>query len=77
MYSPTENKIAFSTYFPEEDNYDIFIINDDGTNKALDNLRLLCYNCFYILKGKRHKIDIPKNVRGFQKAVGSLFSSES
>ena len=52
-------------------------MDDDGTNKALENLRLLCYNCFYILKGKRHKIDIPKNVRGFQKAVGSLFSSES
>ena len=33
VYSPTENKVAFSTYFPEDDNYDIFIMNDDGTNK--------------------------------------------
>ena len=33
VYSPTENKIAFSTYFQEQDNYDIFIMNDDGTNK--------------------------------------------
>ena len=33
VYSPTENRIAFSTYFPDNDNYDIFIMNDDGTNK--------------------------------------------
>tara|TARA_Y100000768_G_scaffold311853_1_gene246465 strand:+ start:2898 stop:3959 length:1062 start_codon:yes stop_codon:yes gene_type:complete len=33
VFSPVENKIAFSTYFPENDNYDIFIMNDDGSNK--------------------------------------------
>ena len=33
VFSPIENKIAFSTYFPENDNYDIFIMNDDGSNK--------------------------------------------
>jgi len=33
VFSPIENKIVFSTYFPEGDNYDIFIMNDDGTNK--------------------------------------------
>jgi len=33
VYSPVENKIVFSTYFPHNDNYDIFIMNDDGTNK--------------------------------------------
>ena len=33
VFSPVENKIAFSTYFPENDNYDIFLMNDDGTNK--------------------------------------------
>ena len=51
-------------------------MDDDGTNKSLDNLRLLCYNCFYIMKGNRLKVHIPKNVRGFKKAVGNLFSSE-
>tara|TARA_B100000287_G_C20482018_1_gene721532 strand:+ start:256 stop:756 length:501 start_codon:yes stop_codon:yes gene_type:complete len=50
-------------------------MDDDGTNKSLDNLRLLCYNCFYIMKGNRLKVDIPKNVRGFRKAVGNLFAS--
>ena len=33
VFSPIENKIAYSTYFPENDNYEIFIMNDDGTNK--------------------------------------------
>ena len=32
VFSPIENKIAYATYFPENDNYDIFIMNDDGTN---------------------------------------------
>ena len=52
-------------------------MDDDGTNKSLENLRLLCYNCFYILKGSKLKSKIPKNVRGFQKAVGNLFSNQS
>ena len=51
-------------------------LDDDGTNKNLANLRLLCYNCFYLLKGSRLKVAIPNNVKGFQKAVGNLFSAE-
>ena len=51
-------------------------LDDDGTNKELTNLRLLCFNCFYLLKGKRLDVAIPKNVKGFQKAVGNLFSSK-
>ena len=33
VFSPVENKIAFSTYFPENDNYDIFLMNSDGSDK--------------------------------------------
>ncbi len=33
VFSPIENKIAFSSYFPENDNYDIFIMNSDGGKK--------------------------------------------
>ena len=32
-FSPTEDKIIFSTYFPENDNYDIFLMDDNGNNK--------------------------------------------
>ena len=51
-------------------------LDDDGTNKALENLRLLCFNCFYIMKGKRLKVDLPKNVKGFKSAVNNLFSAK-
>ena len=33
-FSPTQDKIVFATYFPENDNYDIFIMNYDGSGKA-------------------------------------------
>jgi Tol biopolymer transport system component len=32
-FSPTNKKIVYTTYFPETDNYDIFIMNDDGSGK--------------------------------------------
>lgn len=32
-FSPTSSKIVYSTYFPLNDNYDIFIMNIDGSNK--------------------------------------------
>ena len=32
-FSPIEDKIVFATYFPENDNYDIFIMKSDGTEK--------------------------------------------
>ena len=52
-------------------------MDDDGTNKDLANLRVLCFNCFFIMKGKRLKVDTPRNVKQLQKAVSQLFSSES
>ena len=51
-------------------------LDDDGTNKALENLMLLCFNCFYIIKGKRLKVDLPKNIKSFKRAVNNLFSTE-
>ena len=34
-FSPVENKIIYTTYFPEKDNYDIFIMNSDGKIKKI------------------------------------------
>tara|TARA_Y100001958_G_C21235013_1_gene561252 strand:+ start:1338 stop:2408 length:1071 start_codon:yes stop_codon:yes gene_type:complete len=33
VFSPVEDKLLFSTYFPETDNYDIFIMDYNGENK--------------------------------------------
>ncbi len=49
---------------------------DDVCNKDLSNLLALCFNCFFIMKGKRLKVDTPKNVKQLRKAVSQLFSSE-
>ena len=32
-FSPTNEKILFTTYFPATDNYDVFIMNADGSDK--------------------------------------------
>ncbi len=51
-------------------------LDDDSTNKDLTNLRLLCYNCFYLLKLDRLPVETPANVRSFQKAVYNVFKYE-
>ena len=33
VFSPTSDRIAFATYFPINDNYDIFIMDFNGNNK--------------------------------------------
>ena len=33
IFSPVSDKIAFASYFPSNDNYDIFIMNSDGSDK--------------------------------------------
>ena len=33
VFSPTDDLIAFSVYFPKDDNYEIFTMNYDGENK--------------------------------------------
>ena len=48
-------------------------LDDDSTNKDLANLRLLCYNCFYLLKLDRLSVVTPANVKSFQKAVYNVF----
>ena len=52
-------------------------LDDDSTHKDLSNLRLLCYNCFYLLKLDRLDVAIPANVKSFQKAVYNVFKYQS
>ena len=51
-------------------------LDDDSTNKDLANLRLLCYNCFYLLKLDRLSVVTPANVKSFQKAIIQVFATE-
>ena len=52
-------------------------LDDDSTNKDLTNLRLLCYNCFFLLKLDRLDVRTPANVKSFQRAVYKVFSKQS
>ena len=51
-------------------------MDDDATNKDRANLRVVCCNCFYLMKGQRLDVKVPQNIKQLQKAVGNLFSSE-
>ena len=35
--------------------------DDDGTNHDIDNIQLLCYNCFFIIKPVGKMLNTPKN----------------
>ena len=67
---------AYDEYRPADMTKPLMLdyLDDDYTNKELANLRLLCYNCFYILKMDRLGVETPASVKSFQKAVVKVFS---
>ena len=67
---------GFDTYRPKDMTKPLMLdyLDDDQTNKELSNLRLLCYNCYYLLKMDRLGVDTPASVKSFQKAVYNVFS---
>ena len=52
-------------------------LDDDSTNKELSNLRLLCFNCYYILKLYREEPAVPSNVKSFTAAINEAFKHSS
>tara|TARA_R100000234_G_scaffold118606_1_gene99425 strand:- start:478 stop:975 length:498 start_codon:yes stop_codon:yes gene_type:complete len=66
---------AYDEYRPADMTKPLLLdyLDDDPTNKELANLRLLCYNCFYLLKMDRLGVDTPASVKSFQKAVYNVF----
>ena len=50
-------------------------LDNDETNKEFTNLRLLCYNCYYLLKLDSKGPSVPSNVQSFTEAVNNLFDS--
>jgi len=51
-------------------------LDDDASNKDLGNLRLLCFNCFFLLKLDRLEVKDPANVRSFKRAVKEVFETD-
>ena len=67
---------GFDTYRPKDMTKPLMLdyLDDDQTNKDLANLRILCYNCYYLLKMDRLGVKTPASVKSFQKAVFQVFS---
>ncbi len=70
------NNCGFNDYRPKDMTKPLLLdyLDDDQTNKDLANLRILCYNCYYLLKMDRVGPNIPASVKSFQKAVYNVFS---
>ena len=53
----------------------IDFMDGDGTNHSVDNLRMLCFNCFYILKDIAKTVTIPKNVTRLRKNISAIWEN--
>ena len=53
--------------------YLICFLDGDSKNHELDNLHLLCYNCFYIVKPTGRMLSTPKNVTLLRKKLEEVW----
>ena len=53
--------------------YLICFLDGDSKNHSLDNLHLLCYNCFYIVKPTGRMLSTPKNVTLLRKKLEEVW----
>ena len=51
----------------------ICFFDGDGGNHSLDNLHLLCYNCFFITKPTGRMLTTPKNVTLLRKKLEEVY----
>ena len=53
--------------------YIITFLDGDPTNHSLDNLALLCYNCFFIMKPTGKMLTTPKNTNLIRKKLEEVW----
>ena len=53
--------------------YIISFFDGDNTNHQLDNLHLLCYNCFFIMKPTGRLLNTPKNTNMIRKKLEEVW----
>ena len=51
-------------------------LDGDGTNHELSNLRLICYNCFFILKDPAKQLVVPKNITTLRKNMEKVWNDK-
>ena len=53
--------------------YIINFLDGDYTNHSLDNIHLLCYNCFFIIKPTGRMLNTPKNTNNIRKKLEEVW----
>ena len=53
--------------------YIITFLDGDPTNHALENIALLCYNCFFIMKPTGKMLNTPKNTNLIRKKLEQVW----
>ena len=56
--------------------YMICFLDGDSQNHALDNLHLLCYNCFFIMKPTGRMLTTPKNTTLLRKKLEQVYKEK-
>ena len=54
----------------------ICFLDVDSQNNALDNLHLLCYNCFFIMKPTGRMLTTPKNTTLLRKKLEQVYKEK-
>ena len=56
--------------------YMICFLDGDSQNHSLDNLHLLCYNCFFIMKPTGRMLTTPKNTTLLRKKLEQVYKEK-
>jgi len=56
--------------------YIINFLDGDSTNHSLDNIALLCYNCFFIMKPTGKLLNTPKNTNQIKKKLQEVWNEK-
>jgi 5-methylcytosine-specific restriction endonuclease McrA len=55
----------------------ICFLDGNHKNHTLDNLHLLCYNCFFIVKPTGRMLTTPKNVTNLRKKLEEVWDESN
>ena len=56
--------------------YIINFLDGASTNHSLDNIALLCYNCFFIMKPTGRMLTTPKNTTLLRKKLEQVYNEK-
>ena len=57
--------------------YIINFLDGDGSNHDIDNIQLLCYNCFFIMKPTGKMLNTPKNTNQIRKKLEQVWEENN